>query len=359
MPLKTPSTSPKSGGKPTGKVVTSAHGKDKTAPQKKKSAHPSQPAPAPVQISWWSNLSAERKLDVIGAVMALVGLLAILVLVSAQQSNLTSGMVRVMSQFLGWGVYVLPAGLILMGLWLILRRIEKLPPLSLERATGLILFFLWLLTAMHSFIVEPALASEAAMAGWGGGLIGSFFEIILFNSLGALGTIIVLLSWLLITLTMIFDVSVQDLFRWIKPIITYFREWIAKQFPKTTKTISLENPEVTSNGFTPLHRPEPVVLNEAPSKLVTTTKPAETVIQWKLPDVKQILDLGTAPSVNEEFIQQRGKLIQETLAAFGAPVQVVEINRGPTITQFGVEPLFVETRAGRTKVRVNKIAVSG
>jgi S-DNA-T family DNA segregation ATPase FtsK/SpoIIIE len=34
----------------------------------------------------------------------------------------------------------------------------------------------------------------------------------------------------------------------------------------------------------------------------------------------------------------------------------VEINRGPTITQFGVEPLFVETRNGRTKVRVSKIA---
>jgi S-DNA-T family DNA segregation ATPase FtsK/SpoIIIE len=34
----------------------------------------------------------------------------------------------------------------------------------------------------------------------------------------------------------------------------------------------------------------------------------------------------------------------------------VEINRGPSITQFGVEPLFVETRSGRTKVRVNKIA---
>ena len=60
--------------------------------------------------------------------------------------------------------------------------------------------------------------------------------------------------------------------------------------------------------------------------------------------------------MNEEFIEQRARLIAETLASFGAPVQVVEINRGPTITQFGVEPLFVETRTGRTKVRVNKIA---
>jgi len=49
-------------------------------------------------------------------------------------------------------------------------------------------------------------------------------------------------------------------------------------------------------------------------------------------------------------------LIEETLASFGAPVRVIEIKRGPTITQFGVEPLFVETRSGRTRVRVSKIA---
>jgi S-DNA-T family DNA segregation ATPase FtsK/SpoIIIE len=89
---------------------------------------------------------------------------------------------------------------------------------------------------------------------------------------------------------------------------------------------------------------------------VRTVKTAEPAINWQLPDVKQILDSGSAPAINEEFIQQRSHLIQETLASFGAPVQVVEINRGPTITQFGVEPLFVETRSGRTKVRVNKIA---
>jgi S-DNA-T family DNA segregation ATPase FtsK/SpoIIIE len=89
---------------------------------------------------------------------------------------------------------------------------------------------------------------------------------------------------------------------------------------------------------------------------VTTVRPAETVIQWQLPDVKNILEPGSAPEVNEEFIQQRARLIEETLASFGAPVQVVEINRGPAITQFGVEPLFVETRTGRTRVRVSKIA---
>jgi S-DNA-T family DNA segregation ATPase FtsK/SpoIIIE len=80
------------------------------------------------------------------------------------------------------------------------------------------------------------------------------------------------------------------------------------------------------------------------------------VIEWALPSVKDVLDEGSAPEVNEEYIQQRARLIEDTLSSFGAPAQVVEISRGPTVTQFGVEPLFVETRSGRTRVRVNKIS---
>ncbi len=69
-----------------------------------------------------------------------------------------------------------------------------------------------------------------------------------------------------------------------------------------------------------------------------------------------ILEPPEAPKINEEFIEKRARLIEETLASFGAPSQVVEISRGPTVTMFGVEPLFVESRAGQTRVRVGKIA---
>ncbi len=89
---------------------------------------------------------------------------------------------------------------------------------------------------------------------------------------------------------------------------------------------------------------------------VTTTRPGENIIHWQLPAVKDILDEGAAPSINEDFVQKRARLIEETLASFSAPAQVVQISRGPTITQFGVEPLFIETRNGRTRVRVSKIA---
>ncbi|HAV78261.1 MAG TPA: cell division protein FtsK [Anaerolineae bacterium] len=357
MPLKTPFSKPskksKSRAKAKEKSPSRGTGSSKAAPRKGKASPRS--TPELVSINWWDTLTDERKLDVVGAIMAMLGILTILVLSSAQRSAVSESLVSILSRSVGWGIYILPVGLIAMGVWLILRRIEKLPPLTLERATGIIILFLWLLTAMHSAIAAPEMAEQAAMDGAGGGFIGSTFERVLFNYLGVNGAVVALLAWLLIALAMTFDIEIQDMFRWVNPLYIRLRERLAQR-TRQIEFMSPEDEEVASDGFTPLHRPEPVV-NEAPvGTPVTTVRPAEAVINWQLPDVKQVLDLGSAPEVNEEFIQQRARLIAETLASFGAPVQVVEINRGPSITQFGVEPLFVETRNGRTKVRVNKIS---
>jgi S-DNA-T family DNA segregation ATPase FtsK/SpoIIIE len=109
----------------------------------------------------------------------------------------------------------------------------------------------------------------------------------------------------------------------------------------------------SADGFTPLASAVSAPVASGPNAAAIPS--AAKTVEWKLPLVKDILELGVAASVNEEQSKKRAKLIEETLASFGAPAQVVATNRGPTITQFGVEPLFLETRAGRTRVRVSKI----
>ncbi|MDL1909144.1 DNA translocase FtsK [Chloroflexi bacterium CFX6] len=353
MPLKTPFSPNKT--KAGSRAKGTTPGRDGSSPKRRRTSPHTTPEPA--SLSFWDSLSDERKLDVIGAVMAVVGVLTVLILFSAQRSAVTESLIGMLSRAFGWGIYILPIGLIVMGVWLILRRIEKLPPLTLERATGIILLFLWLLATMHTIIAAPELADQAAMDGAGGGFIGSAFQKFLFEYFGRGGAIVSLLAWFLIAATMTFDIEIQEMFKWVGPVYARLREELARRLAKTEAPASAEAAQVASNGFTPLNRPEPVV-HEPPAlgAPVRTVKPAEAVIQWQLPEVKNILESGSAPEVNEEFIQQRARLIQETLASFGAPVQVVEINRGPAITQFGVEPLFVETRSGRMKVRVNKIA---
>ena len=79
-------------------------------------------------------------------------------------------------------------------------------------------------------------------------------------------------------------------------------------------------------------------------------------MEWFLPVIDEILESGEDFSFDDEFDRQRARLIEDTLASFGAPAKVVEINRGPTITQFGVEPGFIEFACGQMRVRVNKIS---
>jgi S-DNA-T family DNA segregation ATPase FtsK/SpoIIIE len=362
MPLLKPSSPPRKSNKPQGRTLA-----PKARPKSQERSNAASRKQAQPPPSFWESLSPERRLDVIGVVLAILGILILLTLFASSRSAITGGILQILSRLVGWGVYVLPVGLVGSGLWLILRKIERIPPLSLERAVGSVLLFLWLLTVMHSVIAAPDMALIAAQDGVGGGYLGSLFERVLWFSLGGWGLVIVLAAWALIALTMILDVTVEDLFRWVGPLAgkltreggfaqSLFSKIIRNPFkPQTGAEV-----EAHANGYTPLDQkfppPEPLAVGDDTQSNMPTVIPSVPIIQWVLPTIGDILDAGSAPTENEDFIKQRGHLIEETLASFGAPAQVVEISRGPTITQFGVEPLFVETRAGKTRVRVSKIA---
>ncbi len=58
---------------------------------------------------------------------------------------------------------------------------------------------------------------------------------------------------------------------------------------------------------------------------------------WQLPPI-DILDTSPEVQFSEADNLQRAKLIEDTLASYGVSAKVVQINAGPTVTQFGVEP---------------------
>jgi S-DNA-T family DNA segregation ATPase FtsK/SpoIIIE len=58
---------------------------------------------------------------------------------------------------------------------------------------------------------------------------------------------------------------------------------------------------------------------------------------WSLPPM-DILDTSPECQFSQADNLQRASLIEETLASYGVEGKVVQINAGPTVTQFGVEP---------------------
>jgi DNA segregation ATPase FtsK/SpoIIIE, S-DNA-T family len=348
MPFLKSSTPPKKSAKPAGKTPQSKKGK--SAPKHKA---PPQPQREP---TWWESLSPERKLDVVGIVLVFIGIVIFFGLISANRSVVIGGVLSLLSRLLGWGLFILPLGLLVFGLWLVLRKIERIPPLDPERAIGSGILFLWLLAVLHSLAATPETAEAVALTGAGGGALGALFMRFLWGALGSVGAFIALLAWLIIGTSIALEKPVADLFFWLAPLTDKLRVLLNRPLSPQS---SLDPDSVSQNGFTPI---DPSAMPNVDAAVSVPVQPVQTrsgatVIEWKLPDVGDILDSGDAPTANEEFVQQRARLIEDTLASFGAPAQVVAISRGPTITQFGVEPLFVETRGGvRTRVRVSKIA---
>ncbi|TEU18888.1 MAG: DNA translocase FtsK [Anaerolineales bacterium] len=80
--------------------------------------------------------------------------------------------------------------------------------------------------------------------------------------------------------------------------------------------------------------------------------------EWRLPAVGEILEDGLEQEISQAEIRAKVKIIEETLASFGVVAKVVEVNQGPTVTQFGVEPGFVERRDSNGRIKRVKIKVS-
>ena len=311
--------------------------------------------------TFWENLSLDSKLDVAGVLMALTGLVTLFGLISVNNGWLMGGWIVFLNRLFGWGSLIFPVGLFILGIWLILRDFERLPQISIERGVGLGAFFFLILTGTHFFLFPENLedAIELARNGQGGGIIGAWLSHLFLKGLGISGSIVALLAWFLISLAITLDRSVLALFNWIHPLILRLQdswdELMAERaardnepggFKKVDQTgIPAEGAILT-----------PVASSHQGDANMSLWDAAAQQMDWVLPRLVEILDAGIEIPVDDEYDRQRSLVIEETLDSFSAPGNVVEINRGPTITQFGVEPAFIESRGKRTRVRVGKIA---
>ncbi len=333
-----------------------------------------------------SALTTDQKLNFIGGLLIIVGLLSFVALFARKNGALTNWVAIATAQIAGLGGFIIPIGLIVFGVYLVMRKMDKLPHISGGRTTGIILFYLNILTWFHFF---EGGGMDSAKAGKGGGVIGAGIDLLLLDTLGGAGEVVFLVAWFLVAMIFLADISLPELLSRLgkifqrKPVQT-FQTARQRSYPKVS---TYEEPRYDSDlpqGFSALEdqpdsgdgeyhplRKEVGARSSSAHAAArgSTAQSVEPVITspvvrigvgkleapWTIPAVADVLDPATPAAIQSHYDKDRARIIEETLASFGAPAHIVEIHRGPAVTQFGVEPDFIENRAGRTRVRVAKI----
>ncbi|WP_420628464.1 DNA translocase FtsK 4TM domain-containing protein [Candidatus Leptofilum sp.] len=343
------------------------------------------------------SFSVAQKALMVGILIIFITVILVLSLLSPNQGQLTTALAGLMGRTFGWGSLLLPIITGGIGLYLVMWGMEQPPALPAYRLTGGgLLYFAFLgfasltLLMLENDYFDPWTIARAEQ---GGGYVGGLLASVLLTAVGNLGAIFTLTVVAVLGTILVSGVTREDMGRFLQALFSK-RPSLPTPASRTNRDIPI-NPRrqprtPVTESVQPRLIPEPPTAEttaEPPKpKAEPKKKPARkgrgkqkpevadtpTVItpvflgnsngrsqqhNWKLPAIDDILEPGTDQDPSGAMIREQVEIIEHTLESFGAPATVVEINQGPTITQFGVEPSFITMRNGkRTKVKVGKIA---
>lgn len=280
------------------------------------------------------------RLDIAGGILILLGFFTLFSLLPSQKGALTGEWLRFLSLAFGWGIFLSPILMVATGVLLLLYKTGKVSKGEIFRLSAGWAMFIFFLATLHS-LLAPHDPRGLAGEGKGGGLLGWVVLEMMRTALGTAGALVFILLFFTISLFIALGLPPSRVVESLRILTRKIRETI--RFWKLRKPeIAALRPKRPGEAFYP------------PPKIIGVKQ------RWQLPIIHEILEEYTEKEIEEAEIRRKVRIIEETLAGFGIPVRVVEVNRGPTVTQFGVEPGFVEKKGpdGRplkVKVKVSKI----
>jgi S-DNA-T family DNA segregation ATPase FtsK/SpoIIIE len=325
----------------------------------------------------------------IGTLLVVGAFLLLLSMLSANQGTLTGAIINAMRTLFGVGRWLVPLLIGAFGVWLALREVSDqqiLTPRRLIAATVLFVIF--------EAAVELAVGGDDPLAGEGGGALGYMVSQGLVLVLGVPVTVVVLilatvaavLAFAGVTLHQVMEglrtgwrrlrgtapgpeglqpnpplplgEASSPLQRWWRSLKEHLTLRPARRSPEVPPLVSTTDAQQTAKSSRSVAAPTgPPLAPTPPASRVIGGSSAQI---WRLPVISEILDDGTDEEIQSEDLRKRAEIIENTLASFGVPAQVVEANQGPAVTQFGLRPGVVirRDRKGqetRIKVRVSQI----
>ena len=316
--------------------------------------------------------------DISIVLLGLFSVLCLAALAGLAHGALIDALGGILKRWMGWGAVLLPLALLWISGRLLLNRLGHEQRISWPRVIALELAVLAGLALASLLGASTLVESES---GRGGGLIGWGIQYLLGLVMSpAVRGVLLAISAILCT---IYGMGLA-LGEWLRLEDTDRAEdGIASRAERARKSSQrpLQSASPPVRELRAQDRPaEPPagparasadkLASPLPAEFRKNLKPGPAIIE-KLQPVRTKRDKGlpsidifeggelTAPSIRE--INQIAGTIEKTLAEFSIPARVISFRTGPTVTQYGVEPGFVEKPGPdgdlrRAKVRVSQIS---
>jgi S-DNA-T family DNA segregation ATPase FtsK/SpoIIIE len=278
--------------------------------------------------------------DLLGTLLLLLSALIFLGTFRFTQGVIINPMVGLIKQGIGWGIYPFIIVLALLGIACFRHIAGKSIGVTFGQILALEGLFFCLISLVSIF---GGMSLERSLAGLDGGVIGWGLAQFVFSFLPApLGTIFLILLGLLF---LVWGLGISRI------LSQRLHDWTAA----TARPIPTAEEARAYIARRELHKP---IASDA--QRVENLKPQAMWRDDRLPPLNLLVpDQNVKP--DDEMIRMNALTIEKTLSEFGIPARVIGYRMGPTVTQYALEPGFIERQGPdgntiRQKVRVSQIS---
>ncbi len=301
--------------------------------------------------------------DFFGLVLLVLGALLLLAVLGITHGRVVDLGAAILRRWFGYGRFIVAAAVFSAGWLLLLWRKNQARQVNLLRVIVVEVAFFLLLGSLSAFFNDSVSTVNAGTSA--GGISGYGVAFPLTSLITRLPAGILLLILGLIALLFGFDL-VGSLDRWARTRLGEPAE-TAQQFP----TIHETQPATTVLKTQPKPVEQKPVRNpqgQAQLPLQYRKKFTEmeedevqTPIKYHRPEglpPMTLLENEKTVATNQAAINMNAGLLEKTLTEFGVPAKVVGYRVGPTVTQYAVEPGYIEKigQDDKQKVRISKIS---
>ncbi|NLY77011.1 MAG: DNA translocase FtsK [Tissierellia bacterium] len=287
--------------------------------------------------------------EIIGILVLLLGFLSGISLFSDKTGIIGVVLRNTYFTLMGFGAYIFP--LVITGIS-ILFLMDKLNTNNRLKSIYLLILFLCFLIFLdvnsitdNTFTDRILISLDLSKDGVGGGIIGSVFGYVLLKLFGSIGSYIIIGFIGLITILLITEVKIAEVLHKIKFKIK------SNKINKTKATINTNvNSKTTASSLIPDSKQE-VIIKEYDSKSKKNThkelnnhdslilEKMTSFSNYTLPSLDLLNDIEKKQDYDfRKEVINNAKKIEETMQNFGIDSKIIQIDRGPTITCYELQP---------------------